>query len=378
MAEIIDIIVLGLGANGSSALYHLSKTNKKILGIDRFTPPHSFGSSHGESRIIRQAYHESPVYVPFVLEAYNLWDEIEALAGEKLLLKTGGIMLGTEDASVILGAKLSAGSYGIAYDYLNYKDLKQQFPAFKPSEDTVAVVEKNAGILFPEKCIKAYLTQAQKNGAGVRFNETVLTINPKADYVEIITSKGTYLTEKLIISAGAWTSGLLPGLALPLRVERQVAHWFRNTNPQMQPYAMPDKLPIYIWEFSPGKMFYGFPDLGDGLKIAHHHDGDTIDPGNLKQDATPDEVATMKNVLDTYFNFNVVHNYSGVCMFTNTPDADFIVDYHPQNKNIVIASPCSGHGFKFSSLTGKLLGDMALDKKLDFDISPFRIAREYV
>ena len=174
-----DIIVAGLGAHGSSVLYHLSKSNKKICGIDRFTPPHSFGSSHGQTRIIRQAYHESPMYVPLVKEAYNLWYELEKNSGEKLLLKTGGIMLGDENASVVTGAKLSAEMHGLDYEYLNAKEIKQKFPAFKPTGETVAVVEKDAGILFPEKCIKANLEQAKINGATLLFNEVVQSINPK-------------------------------------------------------------------------------------------------------------------------------------------------------------------------------------------------------
>lgn len=377
MTKNIDVIVLGLGANGSSALYNLSKTNKTVLGIDRFTPPHSFGSSHGESRIIRQAYHESPIYVPFVMEAYNQWDEIENLAGEQLLLKTGGIMLGAEDSSVVLGAKLSAETYGIGFEYLTTTGLQKKFPAFKAIDDTVAVVEKQAGILFPEKCIAAYLNQAQKNGAGIHFNEKVLSILPKQDYVELNTTNGTYFTEKLIVSAGAWMGQLLPSLALPLKVERQVLHWFKNIDAKMQPYALPDKLPVYIWEYAPAKMFYGFPDLGDGLKIALHHLGSTIEPDAMKQDVSDEEIAAMKTVLNNYFNFDAVHNYSSVCMFTNTPDEDFIIDYHPEHKNIVVASPCSGHGFKFSSLTGKILADMALGNLLGFDLTPFRINRQY-
>ena len=378
MAEIVDVIVLGLGANGSSALYNLSKTNKNVLGIDRFTPPHNLGSSHGESRIIRQAYHESPMYVPFVLEAYNLWFEIEALANEKLLLKTGGIMLGTETASAVMGAKLSAGLNNIPYEYLNYNELKERYPAFKPSKDTVGVVEKNAGILFPEKCINAFLTQAQKNGAAIHNNEIVLSINPKSDYVELITSKGTYKAEKLIISAGAWTGELLPRLNLPLTVERQVLYWFKNNNTRQQSYILPENLPIYIWEYLPGEIFYGFPDLGNGIKIAHHHAGENIKPDKLSQDVSETEIASMKKITDRYLNIDLEYNYSAVCMYTNTPDENFIIDYHPEHKNIIIASPCSGHGFKFSSLTGKILSDMAIGKKPDFDISPFRIARQYV
>lgn len=377
MGKISDVIVLGLGANGSSALYNLSKTNKSVWGIDRFTPPHSFGSSHGESRIIRQAYHENPMYVPFVKAAYEYWHEIEQRSGEKLLLKTGGIMLGTEDVSVVKGSILSAETFNIDYEYLNHTELKKRFPAFKSGPATVGVLEKEAGILFPEKCIKAFLAQAQKNGAAIHFNETVLNINPKTDHVELTTSKGDYQTEKLIITAGAWMSNLLPELNLPLTVERQVLFWFKNNDIRSQPNLSPQNMPIYIWEYLPGEMFYGFPDLGSGIKIAHHHAGEHIKPAELSQFVSDEEISSMEQLTVEYLNIDAALNKTAVCMYTNTPDENFIIDYYPGNKNIIVASPCSGHGFKFSSFTGKILADMALDKTPDLDISPFRIARQY-
>jgi sarcosine oxidase len=377
MNEVFDVIVLGLGANGSSALYNLSKTHKKVAGLDRFTPPHAFGSSHGQSRIIRQAYYEDPVYVPFLKEAYRCWSAIESLSGKQLFLKTGGLMLGMEDASVVTGARISAETHGIAYEYLTFADLQKRFPAFRPSPGTVGVLETEAGILFPEECITTFLEQAAKNGAILRYNETVSDIIPQQDKVTIITSKGRYETEKLIISAGAWTGKLAAalGLHLPLTIARQVLYWFTNKNSRSQPYFLPDSLPVYIWEYLPGKMFYGFPDLGEGIKIAYHHAGQPIKPDELTQAVSPQEIDDIKEMANTYLNMEAVFNYSSVCMYTNTPDGNFIIDYHPEYKNIIIASPCSGHGFKFSSLTGKLLSEMATDTKTALDISPFSLVR---
>ena len=302
MGATFDVIVLGLGANGSSALYNLSKTGKKVLGIDRYHPPHTFGSSHGESRIIRQAYHENPMYVPFVKEAYNLWNEVERESGKNLLLKTGGIMLGAPDASVVKGSMLSAETFNIAYEYLNYKDLKFRFPAFSPTEDTVGVLEKEAGILYPEACIETFLSLAQQNGAQLNFDEKVLSIERKSDHVEITTSVDTYHTTKLIVSAGAWLNELMPELKLPLAVERQVLFWFKNTDARIQEYFQPQKLPIYIWEYLPNEMFYGFPDLGNGIKIAHHHAGERIDPDELSQYVSDEEVAGMQKLTVDHLN----------------------------------------------------------------------------
>jgi sarcosine oxidase len=377
MSEAFDILVIGLGANGSSALYHLSKTNKSVAGIDRFAPPHLLGSSHGQSRIIRQAYYESPLYVPFVKEAYTYWNELEKVSGKELLLKTGGLMLGTEESSVIAGSRVSAETHQIEYEYLQPADLRKRFPAFKPEPGTVGVLEKEAGILFPEECIRAYLAQAQKNGADIRTNETVLQFIPGPDKVEVTTSKGSYTAEKCIISAGAWTGGLVPGLHLPLTVARQALYWFKNADTSRQSHLMPQTMPIFIWEYLPGKMFYGFPDLGNGLKIARHHAGEPVKPDELTQAVSQGEIDDMKTLADTYLNMEPVFSQSAVCMYTNTPDGDFIIDTHPDYKNIVIASPCSGHGFKFSSLTGKILSELATDQKPDLDISPFSITRPY-
>lgn len=370
-----DVVVIGLGANGSSAIYHLSKTGCKVCGIDRFTPPHTQGSSHGQSRIIRQAYHESPMYVPLVKAAYTLWDELEQVSGKKLFLKTGGIILGNADSTIVKGARLSAKMHGITYEYLDSVNIQKRFPALQPTMDTVAVVEKNAGILFPEKCIKTNLEQAGNKGAVLLYNESVTSVIPNGHTVEIITNKGTYNTRKLIISTGAWMNELVPELHLPLSIKRQVQYWFVNTNEQLQPNLLPDKLPIYLWEYKPGKIFYGFPDLGDGVKIAPHHEGQAVHPNSLSQQVSDAEIDSMKQLADQYLNIAARFSYSAVCMYTNTPDEHFIIDYHPQYNNIIIASPCSGHGFKFSSLTGKMLADMALEKDVQFDITPFSINR---
>jgi sarcosine oxidase len=373
--RVFDVIIVGLGANGSSALYHLSRTGKKVLGIDRFHPPHHKGSSHGESRIIRQAYHENPLYVPLVKAAYPLWEELAAIAGKPLFLQTGGLLLGDEQATVVKGAKLSAETHGIPYEWLDAAAIKKRFPAFRPAPDTVGVLEKEAGILFPEACITAFLKAAADNGAAIHANEAVLRITPAQYGIEVTTSLATYRAEKLIVSAGGWLSELMPELELPLTVRRQVLFWFDNANPSWRDYFQPRNMPIFIWEYLRGKMFYGFPDLGSGTKIAWHHGGRLLVPDQLHNDTSDQEISAIKSLAATHLAIDPVFRDSTVCMYTNTPDGDFIIDFHPDHPNIIIASPCSGHGFKFSSLTGKLLGDLALQGHTEFDLSPFAIGR---
>lgn len=370
-----DIIVLGLGANGSSALYHLSKTGKKVLGLDRFYPPHREGSSHGGSRIIRQAYFEHPLYVPLVKAAYPLWEEIAAVAGTTLFRKTGGLMLGREEAPVVKGALLSARLHDISYEYLDARAIRSRFPAFRTPTDTVGVLETEAGILLPEEAIRAFLSAAVHNGVAVQTDEEVLEIEPGTDGITVATIKGRYRTDKLIISAGAWTSGLLPELQLPLTVERQVVFWFDNAIPQQRPWFQPEHMPVFIWEYQPERMLYGFPDLGDGLKLAFHHRGRIIEVNDRRQDTGEDEITEMQNLAADRLALDPVYRKSSVCWYTNTPDEDFIIDFHPQFPNIIVASPCSGHGFKFSSLTGQMLCQLATEGRTGFDLSPFRIDR---
>jgi len=375
MHQEFDIIVMGLGANGSSALYHLAATGKKVLGMDRFTPPHAYGSSHGESRIIRQAYYEAPVYVPLLKAAYRLWDELEKTSGKQLFLKTGGLMLGNSDTAVVTGSRLSAETHDIPYEYLDAASLRERFPAFRPTPHTVGILEKKAGILFPEECIRTFLDQASARGAAIHNNEKVLDIVPTADKVELITTSGKYTCGKLIITAGAWTEQLLPGLSLPLTVQRQVLYWFTDGSARPNSRFLPANMPVYIWEYAPGKMFYGFPDLGTGVKIAYHHNGRHLQPDHLTQDVSPEEITEMKDIAREYLGMDPVFSRSAVCMYTNTPDGHFIIDFHPGCKNIIIASPCSGHGFKFSSLTGKILSDIATGNDTGFDLSPFSLTR---
>ena len=374
MTSSYDVAIIGAGAMGSSAAYHLSKTGRKILVIDRFTPPHNLGSSHGQSRIIREAYFESPVYVPLVQEAYELWYQLEKESNKKLLLKTGGLMLGAQDSKVIQGALSSAQTYNLPYECIDSNEIKERFPGFAPTNETVGIYEKNAGILFPEECIKTNLELAKKSNVTFRFNEIVAQVTHNNDEVEIVTNKRKYTAAKLIVSAGAWLNELFPDLQLPLTVARQVLSWFKTTDEDSEKFQ-PASFPVYIWQWEKEKIFYGFPDLGDGVKIAIHHRGKQTTPDTIDRHVTGEEINEMATLIKRYFGGHASFNYSAVCMYTNTPDKDFIIDYHPAYKNIIIASPCSGHGFKFSSAIGKLLCNMALEKPLNFDISVFNINR---
>ena len=369
-----DIIIIGAGAFGSSAAYHLSKSTKKVLVIDRYSPPHAFGSSHGQTRIIREAYFEDPIYVPMLREAYTLWDELERESGEKLFLKTGGLMLGNKESHVIQGTLNSAQTYNIEHEVLDNQSIKNKFSSFNADEQTMGVYEHNAGILFPEKCIKTSLRLAEQNGVGLKFNETVLSIQYNANSVEIITDKGSYTAQKCILAAGPWMNKLIPELNLPLQTTRQVLYWYDIDKTNIN-YPSPENFPVFIWNTESGRHFYGFPDVGNGFKIAFHDKGEECDPDHLNLNISIEEIEDMNQIIKSHFHFSASFNNAVACIYTNTPDDHFIIDFHPDNNNIIIASPCSGHGFKFSSVIGKILADKALGNSIEFDLSPFELKR---
>lgn len=368
MQKIYDVVVIGLGAMGSSALYHLSGKNLKILGIDRFNPPHIFGSSHGETRIIREAYFEHPLYVPLIQRAYKLWYELQEKSDETLIVETGGLMLGDLESETVTGSELSAVSHNLDYKKFDSSEIKQEFNAFKVDDNTIGIFERKAGYLFPEKCISENLKQAKINDAEIITDTVVKDWKINYEYISVITDNEEYKAKKIIISAGAWVKDLIK-INLPIKVSREVLFWIEDKENNLK-----DR-PIYIWEYEKDKIFYGFPTINNRAKLAFHHQNNLTAPNLINREISESEKQKMLSVAHKYLNLIGSVVKAEVCMYTNTPDHHFVIDYHPDNKNIIIASPCSGHGFKFSSVIGEILSDMALDKDVSKDIEPFRISR---
>ena len=368
-----DVIIIGLGAMGSAAAYHLARRGQRVLGLDRFSPPHTIGSSHGQTRIIREAYFEHPSYVPIVQRAYVLWDELARATNAPLLLQTGGLMIGAPDSIVFTGAKHSAETHGLPHEILTASAVRQRFPALRPSDDMLAVLEPRAGILFPERCIAAHLTLASRHGANLRTEEPVVRWTASEHGVEVVTTKGTYRAAQMILSAGSWARELLPDLNPPLTIERQVLFWFEpKTAPE---HFYPERCPIHLWQIGGDegrRFFYGFPDLGEGMKIAWHHDGSNVSPDFVSRDVAPAEAESMRGLLRRYLpQADGRLRSAAVCLYTNTPDEHFWIDRHPAHPQVIIASPCSGHGFKFASAIGEILSDLAITRKSQFDLGLF-------
>jgi sarcosine oxidase len=374
VANEYDIIIAGLGAMGSAAAYHVAKAGRRVLGLDRFQPPHQLGSSHGLTRIIREAYFEDPRYVPLVQRAYQLWAELGQQTGRKLLLQTGGLMLGNPDGVLVRGAKRSAEEHHLAHRLLSAADLRQEFPVFQTPSDMVGVWEPRAGILFPELAIKTHLELAAKHGADLLFNSPVLKWEPHQGGVRVRTDSQTYSARQLLLSPGAWITSLVPELNLPLTVERQVLFWFEaRAEPEL---FRPARCPIFICEHAPGRFFYGFPDLGDGVKIGVHHEGAIALPDGLDREVTASETETARSLLRGFLpNAAGSLRSAAVCMYTNTPDEHFLFDWHPACAQVLLASPCSGHGFKFSPVIGELAASLLSGIAPRFDLSLFRAAR---
>jgi sarcosine oxidase len=375
MPPAYDVAVIGLGAMGSAAAYALSRRRQKVIGFDRYAPPHDRGSSHGKSRIIREAYFEAPFYVPLLRRAFDLWEEIERDAGGRTLFRrTGGLAIGPEKGQLVQGALASAMQHRIPYEVLSAGKLHRRFPAYAPLDEWVGVFEPRAGVLNPELAITTQLQLAARNGAELRTNEPALQWSVTADGVRVTTAQGTYHASFLVIAAGAWARDLLPDLDLPLKVTRQVLFWFEVArNPEL---FAPNRMPIALMEFKPDRFFYSFPDFGDGVKVAVHREGEPTTAESVQRDVTEPELANIYDLLRRFMPFAKGHlRDSAVCLYTNTPDTHFILDRHPVHSEVMIASPCSGHGFKFAPVVGEIAADLFREGKSRFDLTPFSIAR---
>lgn len=380
-------IVIGLGAMGSATTYQLAKAGGKVLGIDQFAPPHKEGSTHGDTRITRLAIGEGLEYVPLVKRSHELWREIEQETGQELLTQCGGLIMtvtngyGQHNSGDFLQNTYDAADkYGIKHEKLTNEQIKERFPQFNVQSDERGYYEPEAGYLRPERCVAAQLELAKKYGATLNLNEKVLSYEAGDSSVTVTTDKGTYTADKLIISAGPWITDLLPEYKDIFKIHRQVLYWFDIADKAN--YEQYRDMPIFIWEFNNERYdnFYGFPAIDGpdgGVKMATEtYDTDTS-PDTIPREVPPAEVQAM-------YDHYVKNQFPGLsskcvkavtCMYTDTPDAKFVIDYHPQHRNVIVASPCSGHGFKHSAAIGEVLSQLVTKDASDIDISKFSFGR---
>lgn len=368
-----DAIVIGIGGMGSATAYHLAKRGANIMALEKFQLNHLNGSSHGKTRMIRSIYYEHPSYMPLIKRAYSLWRELQDDSGNELLLQTGGLMIGPRDGELVSNVIDNAEAYNLPYDLLSRNEITKRYGVLQPSNDDVGVYDPNAGILFPERCIEACATLARKAGAELHFNEPMIKWASSNGKIIVKTERNEYTTNSVIFTAGGWLTELVPDLYLPLKSERQCMFWVRPT--AHQELFSSKMMPVLVWQKQADLIYYSFPDIGDGFKVARHHHGETTTPDRVREVDQKDEFPIRTFLKENISIANGQILSSATCHYTNTPDEHFIMDFHPKHKNVILISPCSGHGFKFSGVIGEIAAELALNGKTSLDTSFFRLGR---
>ena len=360
-----DAVVVGLGGFGSAAAYHLAARGLRVLGLDPHGPAHAHGSSHGESRIVRQAYFEGSAYVPMLRRAYELWDRLGHDSGERLLRRTGGLFLGRPGRHVFEGSLGAAREWGLAHEVLDARGVTARFPALTPPAGTAGLLERDAGVVPPERAVAAHLRLAAAAGADLRHGEGAVSWSATDAGVRVTTAAGVHDAGMLVLAPGRWAPELLADLALPLRVERRVMHWFRPPG-GVAPFE-PGALPVWIWDRDDGTAPYGFPALAGadgGVKVAVHFSADR--PADAW---TGEEVGALLAPLLPGLGREVVRSVD--CWYTLTPDEHFVIGRHPAYDRVLLACGFSGHGFKFTPVVGEALAALACGEQPGHDLSMF-------
>jgi sarcosine oxidase len=382
--ETPDVLVIGLGAMGCATVYQLAKRGVKVVGIDRFTPPHIYGSTHGETRITRQAIGEGAQFVPLALRSHEIWREVEAETGATLFNQCGGIVMAREglashmhgQADFLGNTFAAAAHYGIAHERLDAKEIAARFPQFHLQGDETAYFEPGAGYVVPEACVSAQLALAARHGATLRFGEQVISIDESSGLAVVETTRTRYEVGLTIICAGPWLPTVLPQLASRVVIRRQVLHWFPVAHSVS--YATPG-CPIYIWHWGdgPDDVFYGFPQAGAErvVKVATEQVQTSTTADSIERQVSPAESHEM-------YRTHIAGRLNGVmdgatraatCLYTSTPDANFIIDRLPDRPETIVVSACSGHGFKHSAAIGEAVAEMVERQATPEILLPFAL-----
>lgn len=383
----LDAIVLGLGAAGSATLYQLAKRGAAVLGVDRHAPPHALGSSHGDTRLTRLAIGEGEGYTPLALRSHAIWREIERETGAALLSVTGGLIISSAAqrsrshvAGFFANTLAAARKHGIEHERLDAAGIRARFPQFAVRDDERGYFEPGAGFLRPEACIAAQLGLAEKHGAAIRRNEAVRDYHEEGGGVRVETDRGEYRARRLVIAAGPWLPGLLePELARLFTVSRQVLHWFGVRGPAGR--FDPGRFPVFIWELQGrSQPVYGFPAIdgpGGGVKLATEQHTRATTPDDVDREVPPEESRAMfEELVAPFFPDLSPQRVKAVsCLYTATPDFHFVVDRHPRMGAAIVASPCSGHGFKHSAAIGEAIAELVLEGASRIDLGGFRLDR---
>lgn len=382
-----DVAVIGLGAMGAATLYQLARQGVNAVGIDRFSPPHDQGSTHGETRITRQAIGEGEVYVPLALRSNEIWKELEAETGERLLVQNGCLIVetaspastGTIRTAFLARTRKAAEAFRIAHEMLDAAEIRRRYPQFTPRDDEIGYFEPGGGYLNPERCVSVQLDRARALGAVTQLGTRVISVEPDGAGLRVITDQGELLAGRVIVSAGAWAPALLGAAFDPLLApRRQVMHWFQ-VEPEWKTHW--SESPVFIWSHgpNPNDFFYGFPSLdgGNTIKTAGEQYDAVVQPDETERTVSAEEISAMRNehLLGRVQGLQPTATRSATCLYTVTPDSNFLIDHHPDSERILVVSPCSGHGFKHSAAIGEVAAQCVTAGKSAVDISAFALAR---
>jgi sarcosine oxidase len=368
MTDRLDVIVVGLGAMGSATCYHLASRGVRVLGLDRFDVPNTRGSSHGLSRLIRQAYYEHADYVPLLRRAWDLWRQLEAETDQVLLHATGGVYIGPRGSPFVDRSRAAAAQYDLPHEHLDRAALAARYPQFHVPDDYEALWERNAGLLVPERCVAAHADRAARLGADVRGQEGVIDWEAHDAGVTVRTHRGSYHADSAVFCGGPWTDLLVRRLGVQLVVTRQVLGWVQPLRPAAFELGT---FPVWAIDHLDDTIHYGFPLLPDGagLKVAHHAPGQHVSPDTVNRDPQPGDEETFRPALRRFLpDADGPLASLRVCLYTNSPDGHFILDRHPKHDRVWVACGFSGHGFKFASVVGEAMADLATAGKTDLPI----------
>ncbi len=369
-----DAIVAGVGGVGSSTLYHLARRGLRVLGLDRYAPGHDRGSSHGKTRLLRHAYFEHPDYVPLVRRALHLWEELSRLRERKLYHETGLIQIGPAAGSVITGVRRSASEHKLKISDLPPREFTKRFPGFHLPPNMDIVFEQNAGYLEVENCIVAYADEAIRLGAELRIGGSVRHWRIKGNHVLVDTESDRFTADRLIITIGPWANDLLEELCIPFEVRRKPQYWYEASD---SVYSADKGCPAFLYELPEGT-YYGFPVVDRlGVKVAEHTGGSrVVDPLSVDRGLDQQDQKRVETFIGQYLpQVRRRCTFHSVCMYTMSPDKNFVVDLHPGYTNVAFAAGLSGHGFKFSSVLGEVLADLVTTGKTDQPIQFLRCNR---
>ena len=371
-SHIYDAIVIGAGGMGSATAYHLAKSGADILILEQFQRGHTFGSSHGPTRIIRFFY-DKAFYTELMKTAYAEWRALESASGKSLLFITGSVCLGASGNPYGRTARQNLDAAGVESEWWSATQLAERFPQFRVSKNMDILWQKDTGFLHASECVATHLQLAEQHGAIVEEHTPVIAIDWHMDVPTVYTKNGAFSGRKVVVTAGAWTRKLLSELNLPLTVTKQQVCYYQPTDTNL---FQPDRFPVFTEATADGEFLYGIPAFGSGVKMARHGRGQSVSPDTCERTPDADYIAH----IDAYVQERIPElgktTHAEVCLYTETPDEDFIIDNHPDCPDVLIAAGFSGHGFKFCSLVGRIMNELALRGETDFDIHPFRIDRK--